>query len=133
MAAVRSAEETYALVQDRYGSYARQHDDEGYNKKVATAFGYSSDELESVPTGANLGVSCGNPTAVAGLVNVYTSSSPISLQLRCSHVSFEESLQLISSVDFRERLSSTLGAGQVSTSFLPPKRSPPMGWLLELT
>lgn len=76
MAAVGSVEETYALVQDRYGSYARQHDDESYNKKVATAFGYSSDELESVPKGANLGVSCGNPTAMAGLVSVRMSFSP---------------------------------------------------------
>ncbi|KAI9761914.1 MAG: hypothetical protein M1840_001530 [Geoglossum simile] len=69
MATLANAEETYALVQDRYGSYARQHDDENYNQKVATAFGYSAGELESVPKGANLGVSCGNPTAMAGLVN----------------------------------------------------------------
>ena len=77
MAAVRSVEETYAIVQDRYSSYARQHDDEGYNKKVATAFGYSSDELESVPKGANLGASCGNPTAMASLVNVCMGFFPL--------------------------------------------------------
>ncbi|KAI9768898.1 MAG: hypothetical protein M1839_003852 [Geoglossum umbratile] len=59
---------TYALVQDRYGTYARQHDDKAYSQKVATAFGYSPDELESIPDGANLGVSCGNPTAMASLV-----------------------------------------------------------------
>src|SRR5262249_36574586 len=34
---------------------------------VAEAFGYSLDELSAVPTEANLGLSCGNPTAFASL------------------------------------------------------------------
>lgn len=29
--------------------------------------GYSADELDEVPSGANLGLGCGNPTAIAGL------------------------------------------------------------------
>ncbi|MBZ6377275.1 SAM-dependent methyltransferase [Pacificimonas flava] len=35
--------------------------------RVAAAFGYSADELAAVPEGANLGLSCGNPTATAKL------------------------------------------------------------------
>ena len=34
---------------------------------LATAIGYSRDELASAPEGANLGLSCGNPTALASL------------------------------------------------------------------
>ena len=36
-------------------------------RAVAEAFGYSLDELSAVPTEANLGLSCGNPTAFASL------------------------------------------------------------------
>src|SRR5262249_30202384 len=36
-------------------------------RAVAEAFGYSPDELSSVPAEANLGLSCGNPTAFASL------------------------------------------------------------------
>ena len=35
--------------------------------KLAEAIGYSSDELEALPEGANMGLSCGNPTAIANL------------------------------------------------------------------
>jgi arsenite methyltransferase len=34
---------------------------------VAEAFGYSPDELRSIPADANMGLSCGNPTAFASL------------------------------------------------------------------
>jgi SAM-dependent methyltransferase len=34
---------------------------------VARAFGYSAEELAALPAGANLGLSCGNPTAFANL------------------------------------------------------------------
>jgi SAM-dependent methyltransferase len=36
-------------------------------RAVAEAFGYSSEELASIPAEANLGLSCGNPTATANL------------------------------------------------------------------
>jgi SAM-dependent methyltransferase len=36
-------------------------------KAVAEAFGYSADELLSIPAEANMGLSCGNPTATANL------------------------------------------------------------------
>ena len=34
---------------------------------ISRAVGYNEDELASVPEGANLGLGCGNPTALAGL------------------------------------------------------------------
>jgi SAM-dependent methyltransferase len=36
-------------------------------RAVAAAFGYSPDELNAIPDEANLGLSCGNPTALANL------------------------------------------------------------------
>jgi arsenite methyltransferase len=39
----------------------------GTKPAASAALGYSSDELESVPDGANLGLGCGNPQAIAGL------------------------------------------------------------------
>jgi len=36
-------------------------------RAVAEAFGYSPDELASIPAEANMGLSCGNPTATANL------------------------------------------------------------------
>lgn len=35
--------------------------------QVAQAVGYSADDLSAIPDGANLGLSCGNPTALASL------------------------------------------------------------------
>jgi SAM-dependent methyltransferase len=36
-------------------------------EQLAQAIGYSTSELASVPEGSNMGLSCGNPTAIAGL------------------------------------------------------------------
>jgi arsenite methyltransferase len=36
-------------------------------RAVAEAFGYSAEELMSIPAEANMGLSCGNPLAIAGL------------------------------------------------------------------
>ncbi len=57
------------VVRDRYGATARSDlgsHQEG-TRRVAEAFGYSLEELASIPAEANLGVSCGNPTAMASL------------------------------------------------------------------
>lgn len=35
--------------------------------KLAQAIGYTNEELETLPDGANMGLSCGNPTAIADL------------------------------------------------------------------
>ena len=56
-------------VRDRYGSFAESalsSEHEGV-RAVAEAFGYSPDELSSIPAEANMGLSCGNPTAYAHL------------------------------------------------------------------
>src|SRR4051812_45333265 len=56
-------------VKSTYGSAAQSglsSDHEGV-RAVAEAFGYSPEELASIPAEANMGLSCGNPTATAGL------------------------------------------------------------------
>ena len=57
------------VVQTKYGDVARAglSSDHAGVKAVAQAFGYSSDELDSIPAEANMGLSCGNPTAFASL------------------------------------------------------------------
>jgi arsenite methyltransferase len=56
-------------VKSKYGSVATSglsSDHEGV-RAVAEAFGYSPEELASIPSEANMGLSCGNPTATANL------------------------------------------------------------------
>ncbi len=56
-------------VKGKYGSVAASglsSDHEGV-RAVAEAFGYSPEELASIPAEANMGLSCGNPTATANL------------------------------------------------------------------
>lgn len=48
-----------------------------YNERVASAFGYSAEDLATIPANANLGVSCGNPIATANLKPVRSDSSVI--------------------------------------------------------
>ena len=59
----------YEEVQKRYSSCA-QEESGGYATSVAKAFGYSEEELKSIPKDANLGLSCGNPVALANLHEV---------------------------------------------------------------
>jgi SAM-dependent methyltransferase len=56
-------------VRDRYGAVARSglSNENTGAAQVAQAFGYSSEELSSIPAEANMGLSCGNPTALASL------------------------------------------------------------------
>lgn len=56
-------------VQDQYGAVARSElsNESQAVRAVAAAFGYSPEELASLPPQANMGLSCGNPVAVAGL------------------------------------------------------------------
>jgi arsenite methyltransferase len=56
-------------VRSKYGAVAEStlsSNDAGV-KSVAEAFGYSAEELTSIPAEANMGLSCGNPTATAHL------------------------------------------------------------------
>jgi hypothetical protein len=59
----------YKRVQQHYGIAAKSTD---------TAFGYSTEELAIDPREANLGLSCGNPVALANLREVV---SPLFLLL----------------------------------------------------
>src|SRR5262245_12491740 len=56
-------------VQSRYGAVAVSglSTDHSGVKEVAEAFGYTPEELASIPAEANMGLSCGNPTAFANL------------------------------------------------------------------
>lgn len=61
------AEQILESVRSKYGAVAQStlsNNDDGV-KAVAEAFGYSPEELTSSPAGANMGLSCGNPTATA--------------------------------------------------------------------
>jgi arsenite methyltransferase len=56
-------------VRSKYGAVAEStlsSNDAGVTA-VAEAFGYSAEELTSIPAAANMGLSCGNPTATAHL------------------------------------------------------------------
>ncbi|KAI3567755.1 S-adenosyl-L-methionine-dependent methyltransferase [Fusarium oxysporum f. sp. albedinis] len=61
-----NSEDIYAQVSERYGSAAKSSDAR-YSNTIAKAFGYSEEELASVPKDANLGLSCGTPLAIATL------------------------------------------------------------------
>jgi len=57
------------VVQNRYGEIANKglsSNQQGV-KAIAEAFGYSADQLASIPAEANMGLSCGNPTAFASI------------------------------------------------------------------
>lgn len=56
-------------VWEQYGRAAEAglSSDQASVRAVALAFGYSGEELTAIPAEANLGLSCGNPTAFAGL------------------------------------------------------------------
>jgi arsenite methyltransferase len=63
-----------AAVRERYGEVARGEATCGSlcgctenAQGLAITFGYSADELATLPEGANLGLSCGNPQALAAL------------------------------------------------------------------
>lgn len=57
------------LVRDRYAAVAASTLTNASTgvQAVAEAFGYSAEELQSIPAEANMGLSCGNPTATANL------------------------------------------------------------------
>jgi SAM-dependent methyltransferase len=61
------AEQILESVRSKYGAVAESSlssDDAGV-RAVAEAFGYTAEELTSIPAEANMGLSCGNPTATA--------------------------------------------------------------------
>ncbi|KAK9387251.1 S-adenosyl-L-methionine-dependent methyltransferase [Lipomyces mesembrius] len=74
------AANVYRHVQEHYGEIAKNtalaNLSDKYQEKVATAFGYTLQDIRSIPGNANLGVSCGNPLATA---NVKTGETVIDL------------------------------------------------------
>ncbi len=56
-------------VQSKYGSVAKSGLSTAHAgvRAVAEAFGYTPEQLASIPAEANMGLSCGNPTAFASL------------------------------------------------------------------
>jgi len=63
------AEQILDSVRSKYGAVAESTLSSKHAgvKAVAEAFGYSAEELRSIPAEANMGLSCGNPTATAHL------------------------------------------------------------------
>lgn len=57
------------FVSEKYGEIAESglSTEHAGVRAVAEAFGYSAEELASIPAEANMGLSCGNPTAMAKL------------------------------------------------------------------
>jgi arsenite methyltransferase len=63
------AEQILDSVKSKYAAVAESSlsSDHAGVKAVAEAFGYTPEELTSIPAEANMGLSCGNPTATAHL------------------------------------------------------------------
>src|SRR5579862_6638246 len=63
------SEQILSEVQSRYAEAAGSALSSNHPgvRGVAEAFGYTEAELASIPAEANLGLSCGNPTATANL------------------------------------------------------------------
>ncbi len=63
------SEETREAVRKGYGAVAQAglSSTQGGIKSIANAFGYSDEELASIPAEANMGLSCGNPVAMASI------------------------------------------------------------------
>ena len=61
------SEQLLDSMKSKYGAVAEStlSSDHAGVKAVAEAFGYSAEELPSIPAEANMGLSCGNPTATA--------------------------------------------------------------------
>jgi SAM-dependent methyltransferase len=65
----RTHDEVRAVVRETYGQVARSVGSGccGGLKDASLALGYSAEELAAVPEGADLGLGCGNPQAIAAL------------------------------------------------------------------
>ncbi len=71
-----SADIIHQSVRQHYGQIAASNDcgcgtsccgDASSPNVISITMGYTTDELNSVPSGANMGLGCGNPQAIAGL------------------------------------------------------------------
>jgi len=55
------------VVNEAYSKKAREGADRAHSDRVASAFGYTSEQLQSVTAEAHMGLSCGNPVAAASI------------------------------------------------------------------
>lgn len=62
----RAVRDAYASVSEK----SQQLDKSDASDRVAQAFGYTLEELITLPSNSNMGLSCGNPTAMANLKEV---------------------------------------------------------------
>src|SRR6188768_4496418 len=70
----KTNDEVRTAVREQYGAVARSNGSSGCapgccgpNAGASLQLGYSADDLASVPEGANMGLGCGNPQAIAAL------------------------------------------------------------------
>ena len=77
----KNSDEIRQSVRSRYGEIAKQKTSgcgcstvssccgaaPGSIEKISQAFGYTKEQLDSAPEGANMGLGCGNPQAIASL------------------------------------------------------------------
>jgi arsenite methyltransferase len=77
----KNSDEIRQAVRNRYGEIARQETSgcgcsslssccggsPGPIGKISRAYGYTKEQIDSVPEGANMGLGCGNPQAIASL------------------------------------------------------------------
>lgn len=63
------SQKIYDQVRAHY-SAASQGSTAEYSNAIAESFGYTKEELASAPEGSNLGLSCGNPLAIASISEV---------------------------------------------------------------
>lgn len=70
----QTKEEVRAIVREQYGNVARGSGEVGCatgccgpGAEASLALGYSPEDLAAVPEGANMGLGCGNPQAIAAL------------------------------------------------------------------
>ena len=67
-----SKDRVRSVVREQYGAVARASGGSvpsccGPGPEISAALGYSEEEMAAVPDGANLGLGCGNPQAIAAL------------------------------------------------------------------
>jgi SAM-dependent methyltransferase len=70
----QTKEDVRAVVRDQYGKVARETASTcapgccgGFTPDASLRLGYSAEDLAAVPEGANMGLGCGNPQAIAAL------------------------------------------------------------------
>ena len=63
------SQKIYNQVYQHYSTVSRDTSAR-YSEAIARSFGYSEEELADIPEGSNLGLSCGNPLAIASICEV---------------------------------------------------------------